>query len=218
MYGDRLFIAGSTGACMYSFSIDEIMDKDNNEVRALEKIDLKRDGDFIRVSFTSVDQELLYAGEFHKGPLFYTDNSHWVTTKAGCQKAYLVGFSLSGGRAEPKVVYSIPDDIQGACFADGYVFLSKSRGFLPGEILAYPLKDLGQQEVRKVLGCEVPLFCLTRENAEKITTVPPMPEELTESEGRLYIAFEAASNRYRIGRLLGLDKVYSTPLDYFRNK
>ena len=65
------------------------------------------------------------------------------------------------------------------------------------------------------MGKSVPLYVLSKENAKKITTIPPMPEEIVAVDDHLHIVFEAASNRYRIGKIMGLNSVYATPLDYF---
>ena len=217
VYGNDLYIAGSTAACMYSFSIDELLKaKDGESVKAKQKIILKDTDDYIRVSFTSVDESLLYAGEFHKGPIFRTNKSHQVDHNGVTQKAYLFGFELSDdNQPVPKCVYSIPDDIQGACFYKGIIYLSQSKGFLPGRIITFSQEDLVEIGEQQVLGKSVPLYVLSKENAKKITTIPPMPEEIVAVDDHLHIVFEAASNRYRIGKIMGLNSVYATPLDYF---
>nr|MCR4588537.1 hypothetical protein [Lachnospiraceae bacterium] len=128
VYGDRVYIAGSTDACMFAFSIEEILGAPyEGTVRAADRTSLKRKDDFMRVSFTSVDENYLYAGEFHKGLLFYTHASHKATAEGVTQKAYVMGYTLDDqGEAIPGCVYSIPDNVQGACFHDGYIYLSQS--------------------------------------------------------------------------------------------
>ena len=217
VYEDHVYIAGSTDACMYSFAIEDILNaEDGSSLQIKHWVSLKNGEDYLRVSFTSVDDECLYAGEFHKGLLFYTNKSHKVEYDGTKQKAYLFGFSLDeNGNAVPKRVYSIPDDVQGACFTSEYVFLSKSNVLLPGVILSYSLKELKQAGTKKVLGVEVPLYVLTEDNTTKTTDIPLMPEEVVPVDDRLYLIFESASNRYKIGRSYGLDKVYSAPVSYF---
>ena len=95
------------------------------------------------------------------------------------------------------------------------MFLSQSHGFLPAEILAYSLTDLKQSGTKTVMGKEVPLYVLTEDNASKKTKIPPMSEEMVIVDGKMYILFEAASNRYQIGKLLGLDRIWATPVEYF---
>nr|MCR4586852.1 hypothetical protein [Lachnospiraceae bacterium] len=132
------------------------------------------------------------------------------------QKAYVMGYTLDDqGEAIPGCVYSIPDNVQGACFHDGYIYLSQSAGFFPGHVLAYRLEDHKQCGTRKVLDAEVPVYMLTEHNASKITTVPPMNEEITVVGDQMYLLFEAASNRYMVGKMLGLEQVYGAPVAYF---
>ncbi|MCR5155877.1 MAG: hypothetical protein K6C96_04270 [Butyrivibrio sp.] len=215
--GDKVYVAGSTKACMYVFSLKELLEAaDGSSVAAEQKISLKTDGDFMRVSFTSCDDSLVYAGEFHKGAIFYTHASHLVEDGRIKQKAYLMGFSVDDDSAVPVKVYSIPDSIQGACFDGDYVYLSQSKGMLSGRILAYNLKELPQAGTRTVLGKEIPLYILSEKNASKITAIPPMCEELVTADGKLYTIFEAASNRYIIGKFMGLKSVYATPVEFFR--
>ena len=218
VFDGSVYIAGSTDACMYEFPIREVLEaSDGASLPAGARIDLKTDADAIRVSFTSCDSRYLYAGEFHKGLIFYTHDSHTVEEGGIKQKAYLFGFTPEAdGTVTPGCVFSIPDSVQGACFADGYVYLSRSRGLFPSSILSYNLAEIEPSGVRTVLGKEVPLYVLTPENAVKVTTVPPMSEEMVVADGKMYIVFEAASNLYSIGKALGLDKVYATPVSYFQ--
>ena len=217
VYGNNTYLAGSTNFCFYVFANPDIMNaEDGGTLCAGRRIDLKDGKDYIRASFTSVDDSLLYAGEFHKGLLFYTSDTHKVETGDSMQEAFLLGLTVDDGKAVPSLVYSIPDSIQGACFADGYLYLSQSNGFLPGKILSYDIENVRQQGETEVLGKNVPLYVLTETNASGTQIIPPMPEEMIVVDGRMYIAYESASNRYKIGRLLGLDKVLSTPVEYFQ--
>ncbi len=216
VYGDSLYIAGSTDYCMYSFPLDEVLGAEDGALLAARgKSSLRVEDDFIRVSFTSVDDDFLYAGEFHSGPLFYTHRSHKVDCGGRSQKAYLFGFSIGeDGATVPECVFSIPDKVQGACFADGVLYLAQARGFLTGRILSYRLDSAKQNGVRTVLGKEVPLYIVGGADTA-VTEVPPMPEEIVAVDGRMYIVSESASNLYRFGRSLELERVYSVPLSYF---
>ncbi len=215
--GGYVYIAGSTGGFVHAYDLERILAaEDGSAVGAVQKIALKNEEDAIRVSFTGADGTHLYAGEFHKDPIFYTHASHRVFTDHGTQKAYLFGFTLEDGeKALPALVYSIPDNVQGACFADGRLYLSQTDGLLRARILTYDLSKLSQSGTKRVLGKEIPLYILTVENAKKTTRIPPMSEEIIASDGQLHILYESASNRYRIGKKLGLSSVWSTPLTFF---
>lgn len=215
VYGDDIYVAGSTDACVYSFPCADVVDAQDGFECRLKKISLKMENDHIRASFTSVDESLLYVGEFHKGLIFYTARSHNVPVGRREQKAFMLGLRINDDHAAPACVYSIPDGIQGACFYDGYVYLSQSRGFIPGRILSYRLDSLQQHGNKTVLGESVPLYILTEDNALGSTVVPPMPEEITVVDGKMHILYEAASNRYMLGKWMGLNKVIATPVEYF---
>ena len=217
VFGDCVYIAGSTGGFVYAYSLEQILSaSDGSAIGAVRKITLKNEEDAIRVSFTGTDGMHLYAGEFHKDPIFYTHRSHRVSTDTGIQKAYLFGFTVGdAGEAQPSLVYSIPDNVQGACFAAGKLYLSQTDGLLRARILTYDLSKIPQSGTKRVLGKEIPLYILTTDNAQKATRIPPMSEEILASDGHLHILYESASNRYRIGKKLGLDKVGSTPLTFF---
>ena len=42
-----------------------------------------------------------------------------------------------------------------------------------------------------------------------------MSEEIIVVDGKMYILYESASNRYIIGKWMDLDYVYATPMEYF---
>lgn len=215
--GGRAYVAGSTAGCMYGFPLEGLLCAPDGSAQNAElRIGLKSDDDFIRVSFTAAEGPLLFAGEFHKDPLFYTHASHAVDTPVGRQKAYLFGFELSeDGAVQPRVVYSIPDKAQGACFEGGYLFLSQTDSLFSARILTYALDELRPAGTKTVLGAEVPLYILTEKTAVKSRRIPPMSEEILAVDGKLLILYESAANRYRIGKRFGLDRVMATPLDFF---
>ena len=125
IFGDNTYLAGSTDYCFYVFANNDIMgNKDGESLCAQRRIDLKNEKDYIRASFTSVDDSLIYVGEFHKGLLFYTNDTHKVEADGNIQEAFLLGLKVDNEcNAVPVCVYSIPDSIQGACFSDGYLYL-----------------------------------------------------------------------------------------------
>ena len=218
LFGGTVCVAGSTDSCMYGFSLAQLLDAaDGSGLNAAARIGLRTASDRIRVSFTAADGALLYGGEFHKDPIFRTHPSHAVGTAEGTLKAYLVGFLPDAeGVAEAKVVYAIPDNVQGACFDGEYLYLSQTESLFSARILSYRLEALRPAGTKEVLGREVPLYVLTEGAAQKITPIPPMSEELLAVDGQMYLLYESASNRYLIGKFLGLDSVLATPLSYFR--
>lgn len=218
IYRGTAYVAGSTAGCMYGYPLQSLYDAaDESSLCAAEKIDLTSEDDRIRVSFTAADSRLLYAGEFHRDPLFFTHPSHDVETAGAKQKAYLLGFlPKPDGSAEPVCVYSIPDRIQGACFENGYLFLSQSHGRNPSKIFAYDLARAEVQMTRQVFGKRIPMYVLTEKNASCVRRLPPMLEEITAADGQLIAIFESAADLYRIGKRVRLDQVMTAPLSFFQ--
>lgn len=213
IFEEKVYIAGSTEACLYFFEDDALIN-DSTTIELSGRVDLRCDAEYIRASFAGADESMLYIGEFHNEPFFRTSRKHLVEIDDKKQQAYLLGVEFKNEYALPKRAYSIPDNIQGVCFCSGYLFLSQSRGFLPGAILAYNMSELEQNGSVNVLGTNTPLFILDEEKACKTTVIPPMPEGITIVDKNIYIVYEAAARRYKIGKFIGLDCIYKTPIDY----
>ncbi len=217
VYGDKLYIAGSTQYCMFYYNLVDIIEAEDGSCLPFSgRVDLKNDDDYLRVSFTAVDNNLLYAGEFHKSPLFYTHRSHKITYEGTVQKGYLFGFKVDDSNMVlPECVFSISDKAQGACFYGDNLYISRSNGFLPSQIMTFSLKDIKTSQKQRILGMDVPLYVASEALAKKITLIPPMSEEIYAYEDQMYIVYEAAANRYRIGKKNGQDSIHAIPIDYF---
>ena len=220
VYRGSLYVAGSTKSCMYRYDLQDIYDAaDKSRVSYKDVLMLKSANDFYRVSWTSADDELLYAGEFYrKGPLFYTADSHKI--KVSEEKVFgglLIGFTVENNRPVPKVAYSVCDNAQGACFQDGKLYLSVAYGYRPAEIRTYDLARLTQSGTLRVLETEVPLYVLSDGTEEKINTISPMSEEIVIVDGKMYIVSEYASNLYILGKFRRAGYVYATDAAWFSN-
>ena len=60
------------------------------------------------------------------------------------------------------------------------------------------------------------MYHLDEKNAEKITQIPPMSEEILVIDDMMNILYESASNIYRFGKKANMDYIWETPVDYFR--
>ena len=218
LYQGYEYVAGSTQCCVYGFPLDTLIKAEDNSVQKIAMtIDLKNGEEYIRSSFTASDNTMLYVGEFHGWPFFCTHSSHAVNTPDGRQQAYLLGFTLDNqNNAIPQIVYSIPDKIQGACFDAGYLYLSQTDKLFSSRILTYDLSKITSADTKMVLGAQIPLYILCESCAVKSTRIPAMSEGILSVDGKLLILYESASNRYRVGKRLGLDYVLATSIDFFR--
>lgn len=212
VYNGKVYIAGSTKYCMYVIDSETIKSaSDGANVYFSDVVDLKNQKDYMRVSFTGYDGEYLYAGEFHKDPLFYTYEGHNVETANGIQKGLVVGFSLEGNIATAQKAYSIADNVQGVEFDEQYVYLSVSHGYNNSKLMVYRRYEESSKELL-VLGKSVPLFNLDDESLVAEYDLPPMSEEICIIDGKMYIMCEAASNRYIMGKFYDADYIYAVDL------
>ena len=174
-----------------------------------------------RASFCDVQGGSLLVGEYAYGTKFQTAASHHIRTPAGDRNTALVlAFQLDGDekwgvREIPSVAYSIPERIQGMCYADdGRMVLSASSAFGASQLYLY---DCGAA-VSRVHGLRwesgnlIPLYYLDSSCCADILPLPPYAEETAFADGQLYLLFESASSRFQFGRLVGGDYVYRMEL------
>lgn len=202
--GDKVFVAGSADECLYVFNKADILNAENkSSVKYVDIIEVKDFTDGIGVAFTTIHDNLVYAGEFYREGPYPTRESHKIPTKAGYNKALAVGFSIDGNNATPEVVYSIPDNIQGMCFTEEGILLSESWGLAFSYIHKYNYADIKQNGTFNILGKEVPLYILEEANKTTKYKIAPMSEEIEYVDGEVYISNESASNKYIFGKFTG---------------
>jgi len=201
---DKIYIAGSADECLYVFNKNDVLKADNKaSIKVIDIVDVKTSEDGIGVAFTTVNDGLIYVGEFYREGPYPTRDSHKVTTSTGFNKALAVGFSLNENIATPEVVYSIPANIQGMCFAEDGIYLSESWGPAFSYIHKYNYTDIKQKGTFVTLGKEVPLYILEPANEAKTFKIASMSEEIEYIDGSVYISNESASNKYKFGKFTG---------------
>lgn len=203
---DKIYIAGSSDGCFYVFDKAKVDQAPKNSSLAYSQIlDLKTDSDKIKIAYCTTRDGLIFAGEFYRSPNYILNEQHKVQTQAGQQYALAVGFKpdASGTGAAAKVAYSIPNEIQGICFADDGIYLTSSWGLGKSLVYKYSYSAVVQSGTKEVCGQKVPLFILTAENATACYTLPPMAEEIEFVDGHFYITNESASNKYVFGKFTG---------------
>lgn len=215
-YNGMLYVAGAEASCLYVYNPADIRNASNGDnVSYTSAVDLSMGGDNISVAFTTVHDGLLYVGEFYRNPNYLTNELHHVDTKDGKQRALLVGLNINGDQATPVVAYSLPDQVQGMCFDDKYIYVSTSYGLAFSKIYTYDQSLLKQDGTISVLSTEVPLYKLDSDSLYMEHKTAPMSEEIEIVGNKLYILTESASNKYIFGKLTGANKIYTTDLEKF---
>ena len=200
----KIYVAGSEDGCLYVFSQTEV-DKapKGSSVEYTEIVDLGKNLSPVLPAYTTVSDGLIFAGEFYRPEVYETPEEHQVQTEAGLQHAIAVGYEVEGNVARPAVAYSVPDQIQGMCFARNKIYLTTSWGLGLSSVYVYNRKDLVQSGTKEVSGHLVPLYNLTMENMEDNWILPPMAEEIEFVDGRFYVSNESASDKYVFGKFCG---------------
>lgn len=168
----------------------------------------------VSASFITVFDGYLWAGNFyHKS---YANNFD-VSVKDGYGKQYRTliaayrldakkrgGIRTSDERGTREaVIYAAlaaPDEVQGAAFlpnGDVHLSCSYGRGVMSSQFLySYPLKEEcdGVVSVGKRV---VPLWFLNNDRIKRSLSAPPMSEGVVFKNGRSYVIFESAAQKYR---------------------
>lgn len=171
----------------------------------------------VRASFCNYSGGYLWVGDFYYGTSYPTDEFRHMKNRAGkMYYAWSVGYALdesaeneissdkwSAGMefATPDVVLSIDQKIQGmAVVSDNYIALSQSYGRKNNSsILLYQNVLNSTPHTHVTLnGVSVPLWFLDSKTEVKSYTAPPMSEGLAARDGKLYILFESAAEKYRL--------------------
>lgn len=204
LFNNKIYIAGSGEGCFYVFEKSQIDNASKNStVVCSELLDLKKDDDTIKISFCTTRDGLIFAGEFYRNPQYILPEEHMVQTDDSIQYALAVGFKPNGTTATAQVAYSLPDQVQGMCFADDGIYLTTSWSLGKSKVYKYAYGDIRQSGTKEICGRKVPLFNLTILNATAEYTLPPMAEEIEYVDGRFYINNESASDKYVFGKFTG---------------
>ncbi len=219
-YKEFLYIANGKGVDV--FSLTSILDK---AVTATKKIGRVETFDVKNSFCTSADDgaggKVLYVGSFHRDGSYDTDQKFHVTTPAGeVNKGTILAFALNDtaefgiDTSALKAVYSIPSQVQGIAFTnDGKMLLSTSYGFAASKLHIHDLtrvKATAENAYAKAtFGVDAPLYYLDSQTLLGTVEAPPMSEEITFADGKIWVMNESASNKYIFGKITTGSYVYS---------
>lgn len=208
--GDNVFLTVSDGYVVLSKK-DLLSATDGSVIQSHGHVPVE-----LEPAFMTIQNGVLYIGEFYQ-PLFYpTPKSHWVKLDEGKENPALIYAyepdenGLFGFSEQATAVYSIPADIQGMCITDdNRMVLSRAWGVGDASLLVYDLNKTAQKGTYMVDGHEAPLYVLDSNDFLKSVTVPPMAEGIDFKDGKVFLANESASNLYLLGKPIGGKNVYA---------
>lgn len=160
------------------------------------------------MAFCSFYNGFLLTGDFYHPGTYETPEHHRITTPAGDANTALITVFKADPKAEfgidptPVAGISTREKVQGICFtSNNEIVLSTSYGVATSRLYFYTI-DTERVSAVQVLDGEVPLYYLDSENLTKTVEMPPMSEELVYRDGRIWVLFESASNKYFYGKFI----------------
>lgn len=214
--GDRLFLTTDTGFMI--LSLDEVLSaRPAGAVSACghRSVDLTP-------AFMGIYGDILYLGVFYYPWLFATPSRMHFTTPGG-QHNHAVMYAFRRQSSDPSTfeehpfaVYSIPDKVQGlAVLPDGRFVFSCSFFFNNSHLLVHDARNMTPDGTYAAQWTSVPRFDLDDRTLSRDIVAPPMAEGITLYDNKVYITFESASKRYKIGALTQGRRVFALPMDLF---
>lgn len=196
--------------CVWVLSLHDLNSKDG---RVILK---KRFQTESRAACCFVDGVYLWVGEFYDGVDYKTKDTHSFVVDGEENNALVFAYSLNIGNTDygidygeidgvkyftPALALSVPDLLQGFCKTnDGRFVLSASYGVKASYLYFYSDVTSGEADSSiKVNDKDVPVYFLDDEALTKSVLMPPMSEEIFLKDGKIYVLFESASQKYVYG-------------------
>ena len=215
-FGEYVYIAGCDKKC-YVLSRDEIVNENTNSAKIVGSFDTFNNADFCYVK-----DDRLYVGEYAHSIKYITDSTHHITTPAGDEnKAIITVFELSAndflglGNDRPVEIYSTTGIVQGMCITDdGKLVLSTSALYATSNLYVYDQNKAqnDKSDTFSISEESIPLYYLDNYSLDSVINAPPKSEGLFYDGNKIFIVFEAASNKFVLGKFIGGEYVYSIEL------
>lgn len=210
--GVNVWVAGDK--IVHTFSYADIANvQDKGFINITASFEPKNGADFL-----TVKNNQLWIGEFHKSGAYDTDQTHEITTASG-DKNQAISFCFNidnttlGFNTTPVKALSTPSQVQGMVITNDSIVLSTSYSLPASHIYKYEnVLNSTTDKTFDYSGNNIPLYVLDKANIEKDLVTPSMSEEIEIVDGRIYILFENACQKYRLFTREKLTNVYSIEL------
>ena len=204
--------------CVWVLSLDEILAAENGG-----KITLKtKIHPETRAAYCYADDEYLWIGEFRDDEKYPTAENHRFDVEGGTNYAIVCAYLLDSstkygirvedteGTVIPRFALSVTDMVQGFTHTDdGKFILSTSYGLNTSHLLFYNVAGTRSDGILVADGHEVPVYFLDAGNLAKDVVMPPMSEEIFVKDGRVFVLFESACQKYIFGNFTRGRHIYS---------
>lgn len=219
-YEDNLWTCSNDGfgGTVYRFSLSDVENVENGEsVEIIDSFKSNNGADFV-----TVDNNILWVGEFYRKGNYETHETHHIKTRSGeTNTAVAFGFEIDGasiGGVKDTVAdkaLSLPNQVQGMAISEnGEVIISISYSLPDSKISIY--KDVLSEEKHSTItveGNEVELWFLDGESLLKENNAPAMTEEIIVEDGKVLILNESACKKYKLFTRKKVRDVYSFDIE-----
>lgn len=172
--------------------------------------------------FVTIDKDnnTLWIGEFHREGKYDTPESHFIETSDGSiNKAVSFCYEIDDTQTNgvksttPIMALSTPSLVQGMIVSERKIVLSTSYSLPNSHLYAYSnIIETTTENTFNYDGTEIPLYILENNFLIDDLEAPCMSEEIELANGRIYILFESACQKYGFVTREPLRYVYSMEL------
>ena len=169
------------------YSLEEILNTTNNNIKAISTKKLKNRGDTC-----TYNNGILWIADFYLYPIYKVPNN----------KPLLLGYNVIDNIDYNNYNYSIilPKMVQGITIKDNNIIISQSYTYLVNSKIRIYKYDINNTNEYK----------LDSNNLIKTITIPPMAEGIFYKDNKVYVLFESSAKKYtgaypRIGKIMEFD-------------
>lgn len=167
------------------FSLEEIINTNNNYIKSISNTKLPNRGDFC-----TYNNNILWIGDFFLNPFYPVPDNNPL----------LMGYNLNKklDYSIPDYIISLPKMVQGMIITkdNKFIFTSSFTNLIHSELSIYDNVLKETHNTYNINNKKIPYYKFNKNNLIKTIKLPPMAEELFYKDNNLYILFENSSDTY----------------------
>lgn len=167
------------------YSLDEIINTDNDFIKSNNNFKLVNRGDFC-----TYKDNILWIGDFFLNPFYKVPDNNPL----------LMGYSLNGevDYSKPDYIISLPKMVQGMVITpdNKFVFSQSFTNLIKSNLSIYDNVLNENNDIYSMNGSSIPYYKFSKNNLVKSIKLPPMAEGMFYKDDKLYILFENSSDTY----------------------
>lgn len=209
--GTSVWVAGEGKVVRFDFAQIETVEN-GGSIQIVDAFESGNGADFV-----TVEGNNLWVGEFQRDGSYDTDETHFVETSDGkTNKALSFCYEIDNAQTygltstTPTKALSTPSLVQGMVVSQDKIVLSTSYSLPDSHIYTYNnILNGAAEKTFDFNGTPIDLYVLESEDLTDDLTAPCMSEEIVLADGKVYILFESACQKYNFATREQLRNVYS---------